>query len=325
MQAPDPRQLRYFLSVVEKGSLSSAAESLNISEPALSKSIRLLEQSLRVQLLERHARGMVPTVFGRALAEHARVIRSELRHAVNEINALRGSEKGTVMVGTFPSFNVNIMPRAVTRLLAERPGLRVSVYEALAERLTPMTLSGDLDFAVMTMRPYQLDPGLQQEPLLRRERGVAVMNPTHALAKKGKLGLKEFKAERWILPPRPDRLRLEFEQLFVSSRLTPPEPAVECNSALFIRSILMDSNFVSYLPKQLVFQEIERGLLAFVEIDASYIQGEVGFVFRRRGILSPACRALMDEIKSICRQMDGSAVSPTPSAAPNPSPADADG
>ena len=56
-----------------------------------SGSIRLLEESLKVQLLERHARGMVPTVFGRALAEHARVIRSELRHAVNEINALRGS------------------------------------------------------------------------------------------------------------------------------------------------------------------------------------------------------------------------------------------
>src|SRR5580658_3020836 len=116
MILPDPRQLRYFLAVVEKGSLSGAAEALNISEPALSKSIRLLEQSLKVQLLERHSRGMVPTVFGRALAE--------------------------------------------------RPGLRVSVYEALADKMMPMTLSGDLDFCVMTMRPFQLDPGLQQEPLL---------------------------------------------------------------------------------------------------------------------------------------------------------------
>jgi LysR family nitrogen assimilation transcriptional regulator len=67
MTAPDPRQLRYFLAVVEKGSLSGAAQELNLSEPALSKSIRLLEQSLKVQLLERHARGMVPTVSGARL------------------------------------------------------------------------------------------------------------------------------------------------------------------------------------------------------------------------------------------------------------------
>jgi DNA-binding transcriptional LysR family regulator len=309
MTPPDPRQLRYFLAVVEKGSLSGAAEALNISEPALSKSIRLLEQSLKVQLLERHSRGMVPTVFGRALAEHARVIRSELRHALNEINALRGSEKGQVVAGAFPSFNVNIMPRAVGRLLAERPGLRVSVYEALADKMMPMTLSGDLDFCVMTMRPFQLDPGLQQEPLLPRERGVAVMNPKHALAKRGKLGLKEFKGEKWILPPQPDRLRLEFEQLFVSARLTPPEPTVECNSALFIRSMLMHSDCVSYLPKQLVLQEIERGVLAFVEIDASYLQGEIGFIYRRRGILSPASRALMEEIRTICKEYGGKPVS----------------
>jgi DNA-binding transcriptional LysR family regulator len=302
MILPDPRQLRYFLAVVEKGSLSSAAETLNISEPALSKSIRLLEQSLRVQLLERHARGMVPTVFGNALAEHARIIRSELRHAVNEINALRGSEKGQVMVGTFPSFNVVIMPRAVSRLISERPGLRIGVLEGLADKLIPMTLSGDLDFLVMTMRPFQLDPGLQQEPLLRRERGVAVMSPKHPLAKRGKLALKEFKGAKWILPPQPDRLRLEFEQLFVSARLTPPEPAIECNSALFIRSVLTESDCISYLPKLLVHHEIESGLLAFAEIEAAYLGGEIGFVYRRRGMLSPACRALMDGIRLICRE-----------------------
>src|SRR5262249_8153562 len=102
---------------------------------------------------------------------------------------------------------------------------------------------------------------------------------------------------------------------------TPPEPVVECNSALFIRSMLTESDCISYLPKLLVLHEIERGFLASVEIDAAYLEGEIGFVYRRRGMLSPACRALMDEIKSICREQMREPVPTAPSHAKTPSPA----
>jgi len=299
---PDPRQLRYFLAVVEAGSLSRAAAMLNLSEPALSKSIRLLEQSLHVQLLERHARGISPTVFGRALAERARAIRSELRNAYDEINTLRGAERGHVTVGALPLFAADILPRAVAGLLSVQPGVRVTVHEALADPLIRLVLQGDLDFVIMTMRPYEIDPALAQEFLQKRDLFVVLMSSEHALAARKVLGLEELGDLRWILPPKPDGLRLDFERLFESARLPPPQPVIESNSVLCIRSILRETDCVTYLSAQLVRQDLEQNALTYADIKADRRQTNVGFIYRRNCVLSPAARILMEHVKAICQE-----------------------
>ena len=82
--------LLHFLAVAEKGSLSAAAQAQNISQPAMSKRIRALEDELQVKLFERLPRGVVLTVFGESLAEHARRIRANVFHADADMDALRG-------------------------------------------------------------------------------------------------------------------------------------------------------------------------------------------------------------------------------------------
>jgi DNA-binding transcriptional LysR family regulator len=301
VMVPDPRQLRYFLAVVEAGSLSRAAAMLNLSEPALSKSIRLLEQSLGVQLLERHARGITPTVFGQALTERARVIRSELRHAYEDISMLRGGERGQVTVGTLPLFAAGVLPRAVAELLTLRPGIQVSVREALADSLIPKVLSGDFDFALMTMRPYEIDPALAQEFLQKRDLPVVIMGSGHPLSTRDALGLDELGDLKWILPPKSDGLRLDFDRLFEAARLPPPEPVVESNSVLFIRSVLREVQCVTYLSPQLVRQELDQDILTSADIRTDRHQADIAFVYRRHGMLSPAARILMDRLRAICQ------------------------
>jgi len=85
----DPRQLRAFLSIVRSGSLGLAAESLHVTQPALSRIVRRLESQLGVQLFERRTTGMELTTFGHALLPHATVLSEEAALAIEQINSLR--------------------------------------------------------------------------------------------------------------------------------------------------------------------------------------------------------------------------------------------
>jgi DNA-binding transcriptional LysR family regulator len=297
----DIRQLRQFLAVIEQGSLRGAAQALRLSEPALSKSIRQLEAGLHVRLLDRHARGMTPTIFGTTLAEHARVIHSELRHALNAIDALRGAESGSVTVGTIPMFANDILPRAVAQVLADRPAVRFAIKEALADQLIPSVLSGDCDFAILTMRPYELDPNLVQEPILIDDDAVIAARTSHPLFGGSAVALTDFAACKWVLAPRPDARRLQIEEALKAAGMAPPDLAIECNSALFIKAVLLETDFTGYLPRHLIRLEEERRLLAAFDVAALRVRRKMGFVYRRKGTLSPVARTLMQEIRAICQ------------------------
>jgi DNA-binding transcriptional LysR family regulator len=96
------RNLEYFLAVVEHGSLRAAAQQLGVTQPALTKAVRRLEDSFGVLLFERRARGVALTTYGSALVRHARDLRSSVRAAWDELGALRTGSAGLVRVGRAP-------------------------------------------------------------------------------------------------------------------------------------------------------------------------------------------------------------------------------
>ena len=90
----DYRKVQIFLAAARYGNLTEAAASMEISQPALSKSIKALEKTLGVRLLERGRFGVSLTPFGQALMEHGRVIEAAMRNAVGEINPCEGPNVG---------------------------------------------------------------------------------------------------------------------------------------------------------------------------------------------------------------------------------------
>ena len=115
----DIRQLNAFLAVVQHGSLGRAAQRLNITQPALSRTIRRLEEQIGAPLFERYATGMMLTNFGQALLPHATLLQREAEQAAEEINALRGLSRGTIRVGAVASAVSLVLPVAIGRVLAD--------------------------------------------------------------------------------------------------------------------------------------------------------------------------------------------------------------
>lgn len=296
------RYLRHFLAVYELGSLGRAANFLHISEPALSKSIRRLEDLLQVRLLDRGPRGMTPTLFGDSLAEHARLIRSEVDHAIGELDELRGVSKGVIRIGARPSIGAIILPRAIARLQAERPGVKAIVREGLMANMIYEVIDGNLDFIVVTMSEEVPDPNLIQEPLADSPAQIVVKSD-HPLTTLKEVKPSALRDYPWVLPGKSDPVRLQIDKLIEQNNIGAIDVLAETDSLFFTMSYLRETEAVSYIPEWMVMSEVGKSDFKILEVKGMKWQRKIGILRRRRFSQSPAARLLIQELHKECASL----------------------
>src|SRR5262245_29533438 len=212
-------QIRDFVAVIECGGIRAAARRLGVSQPTITKSIRSLEGELRVQLLARHNRGIVPTASGRAFFSRARVAHSELRKAEEEAAGVGGSSAGSVTFGVGPTFATLVVPQAVARFRRQFPRARLRIVEGLARHLLPSVRDETLDFAMGLRTVADLEPALRFRPLYRSELVIAARKG-HTL--RNARTLVELAPADWVSTSTLDLPGGPIERLFASAGLPPP-------------------------------------------------------------------------------------------------------
>ena len=143
----DLQALMYFRTVAEMGTISKAAAYLRIAQPALSRHIQKLEHSLGVELLQRSAKGVTPTVAGRQLLDKTADFEATLGHISREISSYAHEVVGPLNVGIQPSLSVNILPDLVRDFKAEHPRVELYVSAGYSTDLIDALLDESLDLA----------------------------------------------------------------------------------------------------------------------------------------------------------------------------------
>ncbi|HEY2819229.1 MAG TPA: LysR family transcriptional regulator [Casimicrobiaceae bacterium] len=191
--------LRPFLAVASAGNLSTAARELSVSQPALTKSVRKLEQHFGVALFDRRARGMALTPTGAALLTHARLIEAQCRFADAEIDALAHGETGTIRIGAGPYWGPTLVPIAVARLQARFPRLRIDLEVGVNTITLPKLFAGELDL-VMSALPdaTTLPPGIAMEDFGEFHLRV-VAGRQHPLQRKRRVTAADLARYSWVL------------------------------------------------------------------------------------------------------------------------------
>jgi DNA-binding transcriptional LysR family regulator len=309
IDAVNVRRLQLISEVVRQRSISGAAEVLGISQPALSKNIRILEQSLGVQLLERGRFGARPTPFALTLIRHSDAISAELTLAAKEISALKEAKSGSLCIGCGPTEAIRLLPVALERLRKSNPGIVTSVLHGLNDSLLSKVKHGDVDFALSSIPSRRTDPNLKQITLYCDE-GVVIARADHPLNKhRGTLSTELLSGYEWVLPPSEELERRVFDELFTKTGVEPPTPIVETTSTTLIKSMVLQNDYLSYVPRELVHWELNVNSLRILPIEDLNWLRTIGITMRARGSISPACHALVNELKEVSHRLNAQEVS----------------
>lgn len=294
------RQLRHFVTVVRLASISAAARELNLTQPALSKSIRLMEQSMGVPLLERGASGVRPTEFGTRLKTYADLVLTLSNEAVEEIDALRGVRRGALRIGCVASTLRRLMPEAIAGFLDRHPDLQITVGEGLNDTLLDLLHAGRLDLVVTSRPADATNPDLEYLPLMEEPLRI-VASPRHPLADMEAVTLPDLVPYPWVVPPRPDPDRLRLEAMFSSAGLPRPRVSIETTSVVFLSGMLRRSDSLSYSTAGSVEDQV--GLtdapVALRLLSPTWMRTTCA-AYRRTGSLRPKVVAFVRHLAGVC-------------------------
>jgi DNA-binding transcriptional LysR family regulator len=298
----DVPRLRQLALIVRHRSFSKAAESAGISQPALSKNIRSLERALGVQLLERGRFGAMPTAFGLALVRHADSIDAELRSATQEIEALRVARGGHTCIGCGPSEATRLLPTALSRLRESSPGIQVTVLYGLNAALMPMVKHGEVDFALSSIPARCPDPDLKQLRVHEDRAAVIARRGHPLLARREPLTAADLVDQHWILATKVELERLALDQVFMEAGIAPPEDPIETTSAVLMKTLVMQSDFLTFLPRELVYWEERAGFVAPLNLIGPSWHRSVGVTMRARAGLNPAAQVLIKTLQDVGKE-----------------------
>ena len=203
----DPRRLLTFREVARQGSFSRAAETLALSQPAVSQQVGALERELGTALLVRGRAGTIPTPAGDLLLAHADALAGRLELADTQMDALVSAKRRSLKLGAFPSALATIVPSALAAIREREPDVDVAIEEGPVADLTEAVQSGRLHAAVCfqdASAPRREPDGLRRTDLLE-EPMVALLPADHRLAGQEKIDLRALKDEPWMAPS-PDGL-----------------------------------------------------------------------------------------------------------------------
>ena len=281
------RQLLLVSTLGELGNLRRAAARLAMTQPTATKLLQELEHSLGVRLFERSRRGMAPTLYGEAMVRHARVLLADLDAAREDISALALGNAGRLTIGTMVSTAAVLLPRAVAALMAERPGLQISILEGTHDMLATALKRGEVDVMLgRVMGGAQMDE-FDCEVLYRDEFRV-VCGSRHPLARARRVKLTALAKERWILPPATTPLRQRLDILFMTQVGARPQQALESVSLLTNLTLLQETPLLGVMPADMARHFSRNGLLQVLPVPLEDLFGPVALITRANRPRAPA-------------------------------------
>jgi LysR family transcriptional regulator, regulator of abg operon len=294
-------QIRVFLAVVESGSIRAAARSLEVSPPAITKSLRQLEEELRVRLCERTQRGVVVTPAGRAFVARARVVRSELRKAEEDLARFSGEGAGSVAIGAGPTEIALIVPDAIAEFRRQFPRARLRIVEGRRPALVPLVRDETLDFFVGLRPEGELDSWVAFRPLFRSDFVVAARKG-HPL--RNARSLARLADAEWItLAPRAGAGGL-IDQAFASGGLpAPPLPTIECETFNGVVAVLARTDTLSLLSRRLLALPFARDVLQEIPVADRLPSATHGIVTRADAPPTRLAAAMLKVVGAVARKL----------------------
>ncbi len=307
------RQIRHFIAIVEEKNFALAARRVCISQPALSRSLRMLEATLKARLIERGPRRSVPSVAGERFLPHARAILADCERAKAAVRDGDGRSTRLVTVGIAAPLSSWLAGQITSRVAQEFPEVQLCFKEGTAEELVGLLRAGSIRFALSTLSRDENDPLIVSEslaPLNSVVVGLREPEPAHLFRDPAPPHLPS----RWVtLDGLDDHVSLHHHFY----RLGIGNPCVTLTGSIVrLRSLITDFGHTGFVPSQLLNAELLRGALQMLDVDIPQGSRSVGILHLDDMPRLP----VMERIKAIVRDcwVDAETIMPARLAANAP-------
>lgn len=304
------RQYTHFIAVLESASLLEASRKLNISQPALSKSIGSLESYYGVALFRRLPRGVTPTAFARTLEPHARRMLHDMAESRAEMAAVASGSSGTVAIGVGAAF-VQIVSDTIRELDRTVPEVQFTVITDHGHNLRQALLANRIEFYLGMANNEMTDPAFDVE-LLFADAFVGICSPQHPFAGQ-RIPPENCREGEWIVPDLEEPGRAALDAYFLSTLQQKPNVKVTTNADLLIRQFLSGTRYLSIAPELTLQMSGYQNFGQFWLEDFGF-RRQVGIVRRAGHMSTPLGRRFSEMLRASLQSRSDAA----PAVAPRP-------
>ena len=288
MSAPDARlatrlrfrHLQLLLALQRGGSLRAAAQTMNLTQPALSKALGEIESAFGVPLFERTARGLTPTARGRVALQGAALLLAELGHLQQEVTS---AEPAVLLrVGAPPFVAQGYLPPVFARLTAAPVSMRVVLLEERVPLLLRALVAGEVD-ALVSSYPAQMPDDLDAELAYEKLFDAAfelIAPPGHPLARKQRVDWALLAREPWVMPARSSMVRRVLEECFLRAGMPAPQPVLESTSPVTNVELVAQGIGIGVVPAPAAHNAVQMKRVLRVRVTPGIPAGPVGLITR---------------------------------------------
>lgn len=288
----------------QHGHVGRAAEQLGLSQPALSKSLRRLEQSLGAKPVKRTPKGVDLTAVGTALFSRVHGLQLSLDDIAREATDLSEGRAGRLSVGTGPGTAEGILPDVCSALLMGAPKIALSVTIAASnDILLPALRHGELDVVVNHVRQAPLYHGLICQPLWNNE-FVVYCSITHRLAKRKSVALADLVKERWVTTAGSAFTSSQsLIQTFANLGLPPPQIALVSDSVTLNHRTVASTDLLGFSIKNNAQSVARHTPVVILPVRGAQWIRPVAVVYRQDAYLSPAALRFIEILKATAKEI----------------------
>lgn len=289
------RHLHTFVAVAQQGTLGRAAETLNLSQPALSKTLNELEQLTGTRLFERGRLGAQLTLPGEQFLTHAVKVLDALNTAGQALNRKEGLNNDVVRIGALPTAALGILPSVIGQFHQQQKETTLQLATMNNTMLLAGLKSGEIDIGIGRMSDPELMSGLNYE-LLFLESLKLVVRPNHPLLQEN-VTLSRVMEWPVVVSPKGTVPRQNAETLLQSQGCKMPTGCIETLSASLSRQLTVDYNYVWFVPSGAVKEDLRQATLVSLPVPTQGAGEPIGILTRVDSSLSSGAQRLIAAIR----------------------------
>lgn len=289
----DLRDLTYFETIAELGHLGRAAEKLNRSQPALTKSIQRLEESFGTKLFQRDGRRIKLTPVGELLQARGKVLQQSIAQTQREVRDFASGALGNIRLGCAATMAEYLLPELTNALLKRAPQVTLKLVIGQDDMLLDQLRSGQLD---MIICPQRLDDDeFIGHPILT-DQAVVIASRDHPVFK-APFQMADLCQYRWVLPPVGVSSRKWVDEAFAANGLPLPAVQVEANSISLLPRLIAQTRLLSFIARETLEYGKNMQHLREVPLEQTTMTRTICVSVRRAGYLSPAAHAMVQMLR----------------------------